>query len=185
MGLGHKTEHCSVTIKARWFSDRSDLEGGLAVAVKEFVAETAGGILVSQLDYRRAVPLDIDNCDQAIGKDALHQAPRVRSSRRIRPPHVRFRSSRRWLAQLDCASAGGNLLILLLRVTRLPYLFTELRRWATRSQERQDRFQHLVRKAALEEMVSLSKLAELLDLNIVEARKRIQHWREGTVLAQT
>jgi hypothetical protein len=34
-------------------------------------------------------------------------------------------------------------------------------------------------------MVSLSKLAELLDLNIVEARKRIQHWREGTVLAQT
>jgi len=55
----------------------------------------------------------------------------------------------------------------------------------TREWERQDRFQHLVRKAALEEMVSLGKLAELLDLNIVEARKRIQHWREGTVLAQT
>jgi Zn-dependent peptidase ImmA (M78 family)/transcriptional regulator with XRE-family HTH domain len=54
----------------------------------------------------------------------------------------------------------------------------------TKEWEQLSRFQHLARKAALEELVSLSKLAELLDVNVVEARKKVREWREGTVLAQ-
>ena len=39
------------------------------------------------------------------------------------------------------------------------------------------RFYHLVRKAALAEMVSLGKLAELLDQNLVQTRAQVQTWR--------
>lgn len=46
------------------------------------------------------------------------------------------------------------------------------------------RFDHLARKAALEEMVSLSKLAELLGTNVLEARKKVHEWRKGLAFAQ-
>ncbi|MDA2912545.1 XRE family transcriptional regulator [Acidobacteriia bacterium AH_259_A11_L15] len=46
------------------------------------------------------------------------------------------------------------------------------------------RFQHLARKAALDEVVSLGKLAELLGLNIVETRRKAQEWRKGLASAQ-
>jgi Zn-dependent peptidase ImmA (M78 family)/DNA-binding XRE family transcriptional regulator len=40
------------------------------------------------------------------------------------------------------------------------------------------RFGHLARKAALDGMVSLSKLAELMGSNVIEARKLVQAWRK-------
>ncbi len=48
---------------------------------------------------------------------------------------------------------------------------------------RESRFNHLAREAALTESVSVSKLAELLDANIVEARQKIQTWRKEASVA--
>lgn len=45
------------------------------------------------------------------------------------------------------------------------------------------RFNHLARKAALEGMVSLGKLAELTNRNVVVARKQVQEWRKEVSLA--
>ena len=45
------------------------------------------------------------------------------------------------------------------------------------------RFEHLARKAALEGMVSLGKLAELTNRNVVDARKQVQGWRKEVSLA--
>lgn len=45
------------------------------------------------------------------------------------------------------------------------------------------RFQHLARKVALEQMVSLGKLAELLGLNVVDTRKKVQEWRKEMACA--
>lgn len=45
------------------------------------------------------------------------------------------------------------------------------------------RFKHLARKAALEGMVSLGKLAELMNRNVVDARKQVQEWRKEVLLA--
>lgn len=50
--------------------------------------------------------------------------------------------------------------------------------------EKSSRFEHLARKAALNGMLSLGKLAELLGLNVVEARAKIQEWRRETEFAQ-
>ncbi len=45
------------------------------------------------------------------------------------------------------------------------------------------RFKHLARKAALEGLVSLGKLAELLNQNVVEVRKQLQEWRKEVAFA--
>lgn len=45
------------------------------------------------------------------------------------------------------------------------------------------RFQHLARKAALEGMVSLGKLAELMNRNVIDARKQVQQWRKEVSFA--
>ncbi len=45
------------------------------------------------------------------------------------------------------------------------------------------RFRHLARKAALEGMVSLGKLAELINRNVVDTRKQMQEWRKEVSLA--
>lgn len=44
------------------------------------------------------------------------------------------------------------------------------------------RFQHLARKAALAEMVSIGKLAELLGKNLVQIRAQVQDWRKEIAL---
>ncbi len=49
--------------------------------------------------------------------------------------------------------------------------------------ERSSRFAHLARKAALNSMVSLGKLAELLSVNVSEARAKTQEWRRETDFA--
>jgi Zn-dependent peptidase ImmA (M78 family)/transcriptional regulator with XRE-family HTH domain len=45
------------------------------------------------------------------------------------------------------------------------------------------RFKHLARKAALEGMVSLGKLAELMNRNVIDARKQVQEWRKEVSFA--
>jgi Zn-dependent peptidase ImmA (M78 family)/transcriptional regulator with XRE-family HTH domain len=50
--------------------------------------------------------------------------------------------------------------------------------------EKSSRFEHFVRKAALNGMLSLGKVAELTDLNVREAKARLQEWRRNTELAQ-
>ncbi len=45
------------------------------------------------------------------------------------------------------------------------------------------RFEHLARKATLQEMVSIGRLAELLGENIVETRRRAQEWRKDIAIA--
>ena len=45
------------------------------------------------------------------------------------------------------------------------------------------RFKHLARKAALEGMVSLGKLAELLNRNVVDAKRQVQEWRKEVAFA--
>jgi Zn-dependent peptidase ImmA (M78 family)/transcriptional regulator with XRE-family HTH domain len=49
--------------------------------------------------------------------------------------------------------------------------------------QRESRFDHLAREAALTESASISKLAELLDTDIVAARQRVQAWRKEASLA--
>jgi Zn-dependent peptidase ImmA (M78 family) len=49
--------------------------------------------------------------------------------------------------------------------------------------KRMNRFDHLARKAALDNLVSLGKPAELLGVNIVEARRRVQEWRKDVSAA--
>jgi hypothetical protein len=46
-----------------------------------------------------------------------------------------------------------------------------------------NRFEHLAKKAALTEAVSLGKLAELLGTSVVEARKKTQEWRREMAFA--
>jgi Zn-dependent peptidase ImmA (M78 family)/transcriptional regulator with XRE-family HTH domain len=46
-----------------------------------------------------------------------------------------------------------------------------------------NRFEHLAKKAALTEAVSLGKLAELLGTSVVEAKKKTQEWRREMALA--
>jgi Zn-dependent peptidase ImmA (M78 family) len=46
-----------------------------------------------------------------------------------------------------------------------------------------NRFEHLAKKAALSEAVSLGKLAELLGTSVVEAKKKTQAWRREMALA--
>lgn len=46
-----------------------------------------------------------------------------------------------------------------------------------------NRFEHLAKKAALTEAVSLGKLAELLGTSVVEAKKKTQAWRREMALA--
>jgi len=50
--------------------------------------------------------------------------------------------------------------------------------------EKLSRFWHLARKAALDELVSLGKLAQWLGLNVVETRKKVQQWQKEIGLAQ-
>lgn len=45
------------------------------------------------------------------------------------------------------------------------------------------RFKHLARKVALEGMVSLGKLAELTNQNVIDARKQVQEWQKEVSLA--
>jgi len=45
------------------------------------------------------------------------------------------------------------------------------------------RFKHLARKAALEGMVSLGKLAELMNRNVVDAKRQVQEWRKEVTFA--
>lgn len=45
------------------------------------------------------------------------------------------------------------------------------------------RFKHLARKAALDGMVSLGKLAELISGNVVDTRKQVREWRQEVSLA--
>jgi len=52
------------------------------------------------------------------------------------------------------------------------------------SWERASRFWHLARKAALDELVSLGKLAQWLGLNVVETRKKVQEWQKEVSFAQ-
>ena len=49
--------------------------------------------------------------------------------------------------------------------------------------KRASRFEHLARKATLQEMVSIGRLAELLGENIVETRRRAQEWRKDMAVA--
>lgn len=51
------------------------------------------------------------------------------------------------------------------------------------SWKRESRFDHLAREAALTESVSISKLAEILDTDIVAARQKLQAWRKEASLA--
>jgi Zn-dependent peptidase ImmA (M78 family)/DNA-binding XRE family transcriptional regulator len=46
-----------------------------------------------------------------------------------------------------------------------------------------NRFDHLAKKAALTEAISLGKLAELLGTSVVEAKKKTQEWRREMALA--
>jgi DNA invertase Pin-like site-specific DNA recombinase len=50
--------------------------------------------------------------------------------------------------------------------------------------ERLSRFWHLARKAALDELVSLGKLAQWLGLNVVETRKKVLEWQKEVGFAQ-
>lgn len=49
--------------------------------------------------------------------------------------------------------------------------------------QRVGRFQHLAKKASLEEIISLGKLAEILGGTALEARKKVQEWRKELVIA--
>jgi Zn-dependent peptidase ImmA (M78 family)/transcriptional regulator with XRE-family HTH domain len=60
----------------------------------------------------------------------------------------------------------------------LPLNDDVLRDWTVVS-----RFKHLARKAALQGMISLGKLAELTNGNVVDARKQLQEWRKEVSLA--
>ena len=56
-------------------SGGDDLQGGLALAVDQLVAEPTAGVLVGQFDHGRAEPLDVDDRDQAVGQDAPDRGP--------------------------------------------------------------------------------------------------------------
>jgi Zn-dependent peptidase ImmA (M78 family)/DNA-binding XRE family transcriptional regulator len=49
--------------------------------------------------------------------------------------------------------------------------------------QRESRFDHLAREAALTESVSIGRLAELLDTDIVVARQKVQAWRKEASFA--
>ncbi len=52
-----------------------------------------------------------------------------------------------------------------------------------REWQQTNRFEHLAKKAALTEAVSLGKLAELLGTSVVEAKKKTQEWRREMAFA--
>jgi hypothetical protein len=69
--LGNQAEELAVAIEAPRPTGLADFQGGLAIPVKEHDIGFAGGVLVGELDCSRAVPLDVNYRDQAIGQDSL------------------------------------------------------------------------------------------------------------------
>lgn len=61
--------------------------------------------------------------------------------------------------------------------------FVPLNEDVVRDWDSLSRFRHLARKAALDGMVSLGKLAELISRNVVDTRKQVQEWRKEVSLA--
>ena len=72
MCLGDEPESRTVTVEAPRPALLDDLEPVLVVPVEQLVGDLAGGRLVCQLERLRAEPLDADDGDKAVGKDATH-----------------------------------------------------------------------------------------------------------------
>ena len=70
MGFGDEPEQCPVAVEAPGLSLGGHVQRGLAVAVKQLVAEAARGVLVGDLDGDGADPLDVDHGDKAVREDA-------------------------------------------------------------------------------------------------------------------
>src|SRR2546430_4391338 len=55
LGLGDQAQQGAIGVEAPGPAGRGDLDAGLAVAVEQLAAETAGGVIVGHLDAARAV----------------------------------------------------------------------------------------------------------------------------------
>ena len=66
VGLRHEPEQCTVPVKAPGPTFLDDLEAGLVVAIQELVGNSAGGVLVGQLERLGPEPLHADHRDEAI-----------------------------------------------------------------------------------------------------------------------
>ncbi len=66
VGLGNEAEEGPVAVKAPG-SSLDDLDGRLAVAIEQLVAQPSGGVLVGQLDDGRTVPANINDGNSVDG----------------------------------------------------------------------------------------------------------------------
>jgi hypothetical protein len=67
---GDETEKRSVTVETPGLPLSRDGQGGLAIAVEQFVAEPPRCVLVRHLDGDGTDPLDVDNGDESVRQDS-------------------------------------------------------------------------------------------------------------------
>src|SRR5262249_17937484 len=70
--LGDEPEQLSVAVEAPWLALFCHLKARFISAVQDLVAHTSGRILVRQFQSAVAVPLNIDDRDECLGKDPTH-----------------------------------------------------------------------------------------------------------------
>ena len=68
--LGDESKERAVTIEAPGATGLDYLKARLVVAVEEIVGDAPGGVLVGEFDGVRAVPLDADDGDEPVRRDA-------------------------------------------------------------------------------------------------------------------
>ena len=71
--LGDQSQQASVGVETPRASGCDELQTCLVISEKQLIARPAGGVLVGQLDGSGAVPLHVDNRDNAIGHDAAYR----------------------------------------------------------------------------------------------------------------
>jgi len=73
VGFGCETEEGAIGVKAPGQAIGGDFEGGFSVAVEEFATEVATGVFVGEFDTVRAMPLYVDDGDEAVGQESFDQ----------------------------------------------------------------------------------------------------------------
>src|SRR5206468_237461 len=64
--LGDQAKEAAIAIETPRRAGGDDLQGGFAVTVEQFIAELAGAILVGEFGHHVAVPLYVDDGDEAV-----------------------------------------------------------------------------------------------------------------------
>ncbi len=75
--LRHEAEEVPVAVEAPGSTLLDHVEPGLVVAVEELVRDLPGRVLVGEFQGFRSEPLDVHDCDEAVGQNAANGCVRL------------------------------------------------------------------------------------------------------------